>query len=270
MARPGRERAKAAIAATAGRFMANRAGRPGVRILLYHAVGGDSGAGVSRYRVPADLFEAQIALLARENYPVIGLDAVVAGLEDGSGWPDRAVAITFDDGYQSVFRNALPLLKRFGFPAAVYVVPGYCLRGGEPFDDLLSSEEPMAPDELASLASEGWTVGSHSMTHRRLSSFEAETAMHELVESRRRLADLVGRPIDHFSFPHGDWTPELVAQARRAGYRSSATSREGANRLTDSPWMLKRIEITPWDTLTVFRRKLDGWYDWLGRLRGPR
>lgn len=247
--------------------MVGRVKRPAVRVLLYHAIGGAGRGPIHRCRVPADRFEAQVGLLARDGYSVVGLETVLAGLQDENAWPDRAVAITFDDGYRSVFNHALPVLKRFGFRATVYVVPGYCLEGGTTSGDIMRDEELLGPDELATLASEGWTVGSHSMTHRRLSSCKPEEVMHELVESQQRLTDLLGKPVDHFSFPHGDWTAELVTQVKRAGYRSGATSREGTNRVGNSPWLLRRIEITPWDSLRVFRWKLEGSYDWLGSLR---
>ncbi|MDA2916283.1 polysaccharide deacetylase family protein [Nitrospinae bacterium AH_259_B05_G02_I21] len=267
--RPWREGAKAAISATIGQWTTGRWTKPPlVRILLYHAIGPKGRRATARERVPADHFEAQMAYLAREGYSVVGMEAVVAGLQGDAALPERAVAITFDDGYSSVFHHALPLLKRLGFPATVYVVTDYALEGKVPLGGFLSDEEPLGPDELAALIDEGWTIGSHSATHPRLSSCRPEMAMEEFTESRERLAPVVGRPIDHFSAPHGDWTPELAALLKQAGYRSAATSRMGANRVGDNPLSLRRIEITAWDTAAAFRRKLDGSYDWLGLFRG--
>lgn len=266
--RPWREGAKAAISATIGQWTGRWTKPPLVRILLYHAIGPKGRRAMARDRVSADHFEAQMAYLAREGYSVVGMEAVVAGLQGDAALPERAVAITFDDGYSSVFHHALPPLKRLGFPATVYVVTDYALEGRVPLGGFLSDEEPLGPDELAALIDEGWTIGSHSATHPRLSSCWPEMAMEEFTESRERLAPVVGRPIDHFSAPHGDWTPELAALLKQAGYRSAATSRMGANRVGDNPLSLRRIEITAWDTAAAFRRKLDGSYDWLGLFRG--
>jgi peptidoglycan/xylan/chitin deacetylase (PgdA/CDA1 family) len=157
--------------------------------------------------------------------------------------------------------------RKFGYPATVYVVTDFCLGGKVYPATILEDEEPLCPEELRFLKSEGWSIGSHSRTHRRLARCPLDSAVEELLESRVRLSEALGAPTDHFSFPHGSWSWRLVDQLGKAGYRSGATSVEGINRVGDSPWLIKRIEVTPWDDLDTFRRKLLGWYDWLGWIR---
>lgn len=263
-----REWVKSAIAATAGKVIARGTSPSGVRILLYHSIGEGNEQAAGRSRIPLDLFASHLEMLVQKKYGVIDLDTVVEGLQTGKVlWPENSVVITFDDGYRTVYRHALPILAQFGLTATVYVVAGHFLDGVSPDSELLTDEAPMSLEELRELVSNGWTVGSHTLTHKRLSHCSPETVMEEVVESRKLLTNLLGRPVHHFSYPHGDWTPDISLQIQRAGYKSAATSVEGLNAIGSNPWELRRIEITPSDNLKVFHRKLTGCYDWLGRLR---
>src|SRR3989304_4091224 len=88
-----------------------------VPILIYHQVGSYPG----RYNVPRQVFEAQMAYLAQNGYTSVSIDQIAAALRGQSGLPPCPVAITFDDGYTSVYSNALPILQQYGLRATFYI-----------------------------------------------------------------------------------------------------------------------------------------------------
>jgi len=100
-------------------------------VLRYHRVYPDGFTPLYELGVPRSLFEAQLDFLQR-HYAVIPLEEVCAGLFDGAPLPDRAVTITFDDGYRDNFTEALPALEARGLPATVFVTAGH-VESGAPF-----------------------------------------------------------------------------------------------------------------------------------------
>ncbi len=91
------------------------------RILVYHNVTDDPDALGS---LPLHVFARHMELLA-EQYRVVSLDALVDMIEGQSAWIKRAVAITFDDGYEDNYACAFPILNRYGFPATIYLPTDY-------------------------------------------------------------------------------------------------------------------------------------------------
>jgi len=96
-------------------------------VLTFHGVRDDNGpSGLldEQLHTPARLFRELCRHLA-ENYNVLPLHEIVSALEHGRALPDRAVAVTFDDGYESNYRLAFPLLREFGVPATLFLCTGF-------------------------------------------------------------------------------------------------------------------------------------------------
>ena len=181
----------------AGRHSAS-ARRSGV-VLLYHRI--QDVDDVHGLNVPASLFEAQLEMLAAECCPM-PLDQLLSGARDGL--PERAVAVTFDDGYLDTLEVAAPLLERFGVPATVFATTRWLDRAGEYWWDALERIvlSSSAPPSL-SLDVNGRTVlfetssgEARLETHRRLH----DCLVHATLEDRERLMSAIaawhgeGRP----------------------------------------------------------------------------
>lgn len=100
-------------------------------------------------------------------------------------------------------------------------------------------------DDLRALTREGLTIGAHTLTHPILTCLGEPEAAQEIVGSKQRLEERLGRPVRHFAYPNGQ--PEDVSTAVRqlaksAGFRSAVTTAPGYNRRGEDPWMLKRID----------------------------
>lgn len=244
--------------------MAPRSRRPGLRVLLYHAIDRRDAADHLSLRVPPAAFREQMRFLAGAGYRVVPLSAEVA---ETSTAGDRDVAITFDDGYRSQL-GAAGVLREVGFTATFFLVPGW-LDEGDGGDGATAAEywrrwELMSWTDARTLAAGGFQLGAHSLTHRRLRGCPADVLDAEVTGARSRLeSGLGGVTVTTFSYPHGAHDGATRAAVERAGYRLACTSQYGVNRDPKRRFQLRRTEITGRDTLADFRRKLEGRYDWL-------
>ncbi len=104
--------------ALAEKIESTEAGGEGVTVLIYHRFGEDKYPSTN---IAVDRFSEQLEFLKKNNYQVIPLEQLVHALKGGSKLPDRAVVITIDDGYRSVYMEAWPVLKKYGYPFTVFV-----------------------------------------------------------------------------------------------------------------------------------------------------
>lgn len=221
----------------------------GVRILTYHSIG-------RRHHdmnvLPED-FRAQMEWLAN-NRRVIPFTEAADGAD--------GVAITFDDGYQDNLANAAPVLKALGLPATFFVVAG-CAGGLLEHDRAPETSRLMSWEELAELHSLGFTIGAHTLTHRRLSSLSDNEQRREIIESAEEIEGRLGCSVETFAYPFGsaaDYNETSVAIARET-FTCAATNRYGVNVPGADRWTLKRIWIDSTDTLDTFVAKVDGRLD---------
>ena len=167
-----------------------------LRVLMYHKINDQPENPVT---VPTAQFAEQMAQLAEMGYTVVPLEAVLDHYVDGKPLPERAVLITFDDGYRDNLENALPALQRHGYPAVIFAPIGYV---GErlplPHDERLAARRIVNPTldwgELRELEQAGVRVESHGISHRPLAELEVDEAAREIAISKLRLEERLGRP----------------------------------------------------------------------------
>jgi peptidoglycan/xylan/chitin deacetylase (PgdA/CDA1 family) len=130
------------------------------------------------------------------------------------------VGVTFDDGYEDFLSAAVPTLEKLGFSATVYVVAG--MLGSENNWEHGDGPRPqlrlLGADGVREVSERGMEIGSHSVTHPRLSSLDSETLVREVEDSRLMLSEIVNSPVEGFSYPYGDLDGPAVRAAREAGY----------------------------------------------------
>jgi len=197
-------------------------------------------------------FESQVRFLKEKGYRSVSLDEVVR--DGGEG---RAVALTFDDGYEGVHRYALPVLVKYGFTGTVFVVTGFV--GRRSLWDLnlrWLGGRHMDWSAVRDLARAGLTIGSHTVTHPDLVHLDDRRVRGELVDSKRRLEDALGAPVDRLSYPFGRYDARVKDAATAAGYRLACTIRPRRGEDGRDPLALKRLCIRSLDRLSDFRGKV--------------
>jgi peptidoglycan/xylan/chitin deacetylase (PgdA/CDA1 family) len=186
------------------RRLLGQPGRRGTVIVTYHAIGLER-----RGR-----FESQMKMLVRAGRPVL------AGDRFGAVSPHRRIAVTFDDGYQSVVENALPVMRRLAIPGTVFVTSGYLGQrpGWVHADHPYSVETVLSEGQLGKLCPDLVTIGSHTVTHCPLGDCSGDKLERELVQSRQTLERIVGSPVKLISLPYGSSSGEVLRACVEAGY----------------------------------------------------
>lgn len=181
---------------------------PAPLVLGYHAVGP-----ASRwvFSISPARLEAQVRAVLRR-----GLRPLTFGQLCATG-ADDVFAVTFDDGYRSALRLAAPLLERLGVPATMFAVVSYA-DAGRVGDARREDVEALSWDELRDLAARGWEIGSHTVSHPRLTGLGPEDLDRELRESKARIEAELGAPCPSLAYPYGDHDDRVVAAAAAAGY----------------------------------------------------
>ena len=241
--------------ATSGLRTSNGRLRPTLRVLMYHKVNDLS---PNPATVPIAVFAEQMAPLAELGYVPVSLEAVLGHCLRAEALPERAVLITFGDGYRDNLENAVPILRAHGYPAVVFVPVGYLDDGRPlPHEETLLGLGVRNPtlrwDDLAELEAAGVRVESHGVGHTPLTSLAPADALREIALSKLRLEDRLGREVEAFAFVKGsraDFAPEHASLARQAGYKLAFTSISGANRLGSDPFRLRRYNVEPYPPRT--------------------
>jgi peptidoglycan/xylan/chitin deacetylase (PgdA/CDA1 family) len=232
-----------------------------VSILMYHQVGKfatmrDHRANYCDHR----RFAAQMAFLHHFSFHVLDLDEALACLRGERATPPRAVVLTFDDAYANFREYALPVLRRYGFPATVYAISGWLGRRAEWFAKDAGRPIPslMNGDQLREIHAEGMTIGSHTVNHTKLAEVPPAQQRDELRSSKTTLEDLLGTEVRHLCYPFGSFNMETVSLARDTGYASATSCLRGAASPADHPLVLPRKGISFGDNLVGYYWKLAG------------
>ena len=224
-----------------------------------------------------DAFRRHLDVLDEWGAVVLPLGEAMERLAVGT-LPDRAVALTFDDGYASVVETAWPLLRERRLDATLFAVPGYLDRTARFAWDATEPDDgrPRLIDrgELVAVAADGLDIGSHTVTHPWLPHLEAVEVQQELSDSKSQLEDLLARPITSIAYPMGGWNATVRAAAAAAGYKIGVTVDRGRTRMVRDPMTVLGAFAPESDA--DFRLVLDGAYTWLRALdswrirNGPR
>ncbi|MBI4358114.1 MAG: polysaccharide deacetylase family protein [Candidatus Omnitrophica bacterium] len=222
----------------------------GVRILCYHRVNDQDRSYLS---VPISDFEEQMRFLWEHEYETVSLAVPVSlPLVARNGGGKKPIVITFDDGYRDNYENAFPIMSKFGFKGVIFLIV-----------DRMGSDHFLTKDQIKEMSQAGFEFGSHSRSHLDLASLEREGKYHEISSSKSLLSNELGMDIRFFCYPCGRYDQESVASVKEAGYLGACSNDPGSNNGKCDPYLLKRTEIAPHDSLYDFEKKLAGAYDWV-------
>jgi peptidoglycan/xylan/chitin deacetylase (PgdA/CDA1 family) len=221
-----------------------------VPILCYHRFAATGG----KMAVSPTTFAAQLDWLARNDYHVIRLAQLLGYLEGRQTLPKRSVVITIDDGYESVHRHALPVLRKHGFPATLFV-----------YTDFVGAGDALSWAQLHELASSGLVdIQAHSKTHRNLieraaNETEAQYRLGLETEAKAPREILERRlpvQVRHYAFPYGDANEAVLEVLAKQHYQLAVTVNPGGNAFFSQPLMLRRTMIFGDSDLESFKAKL--------------
>jgi peptidoglycan/xylan/chitin deacetylase (PgdA/CDA1 family) len=207
------------------------AGRAPVPILVYHALRtAPAGARLpSIYVRPAE-FSAQVRALRRGGYSAVTLQRVWDAWHGRATLPRRPVVLSFDDGYTSHVRIALPVLRRERWVGVLNLALDWV-------DDIGGD------GAVQQLIDAGWEIDGHSRTHPDLTQVPSAQLADETAGARAGLQERFGVSANFFAYPGGRFDPRVVAAVKDAGYLAATTVKRGFA-TPSAPYALARIQVS--------------------------
>ncbi|HVY55648.1 MAG TPA: polysaccharide deacetylase family protein [Thermodesulfobacteriota bacterium] len=162
------------------------------------------------------LFARSMERLWRNGYRSVRLCEAAGLVSDRKPFPDKSFVLTFDDGYRSVYDEAFPVLRKYGYTATVFLITG----GAESYtpQDRLApygGRETLSWGEIKEMSKDGIDFGAHTLTHPDLSSIDASRIEYEMRESKEIIENNLGAPVLSFAYPYGKYNARSMEAAGR-------------------------------------------------------
>ena len=225
----------------------------GPNILMYHAVDtvGD------RFTVNKDEFQKQIFFLLNNSYNFVTLDEIYLHIIGAKKIIQKAVHISFDDGYSSIFKNAIPILWEYTLPFSIALIV-----------ENIGQDNYISLDQIREISHNGAVdFVSHTLNHNSLLTLSLDEASIEIIESKSILEDILKLRVDFFCYPGGYYNENYILLCKEAGYKGAlSTYQYDSNRVGTDPFIMPRIWMTKDMTLAKLNNFLTGCYNWIGLL----
>lgn len=216
-----------------------------VPILMYHSISvPPPGASLGELFLPTANFKEQMKYLSGQGYEAVTLDQLWSAWQGKGPLPEKPIVLSFDDGYETQYAHAAPVLKQLGWPGVLNL-------------KLLSLEQgEMTPTMIKRMIADGWEVDSHTINHLDVSQLSGAQLQHEVGDSRTMLQKEFNIPVNFFCYPAGKFDAESVAAVKQAGYLGATTVQPGLAAPDQNPYELPRVRIDGSDSLDAFKQKL--------------
>lgn len=200
-------------------------------IVMYHRFGEDIYPSTN---VRIDQFEAHIKELTEGPYTVLPVSEIVAALRSGRKLPDRAVGITVDDAYLSVYTEAWPRLKAAGLPFTLFVAT-----------DAVDKRYAGMVDwgQIREMRDAGVEIGAHTASHLHMPDAAAEVNKSEMQRSLQRFQEELGERPVLFAYPYGETSLVTQAIVREFGFETAFGQHSGVADAAGDPMYLPRFAL---------------------------
>lgn len=224
-----------------------------VTIIYYHEVV-DKGEGYSYQKIEKEKFEAQMKYLRDNGYKSILFSDLDKEL------PDKAVIVSFDDGFRTVYENAAPIMKKYGIHGNIYLPTQY-----------IGKDDHFMTWNMVKELSENsfFEMQAHTHTHVDIRRLNEKSLQEEINQSDKMFQKELGMIPKAFCMPYGVYNRKCISLLRKQSrYNYLLGSFYGHTKLKNATKkVLPRIGISNNDSIDVFGGKLQGKYDWKGPLQ---
>jgi peptidoglycan/xylan/chitin deacetylase (PgdA/CDA1 family) len=210
-------------------------GTESVPILMYHVIlPAPPGAPFPGLYVPPSEFAAQMHALAAAGYHAVTMDQVWGNWHEGTPLPaGKPIVISFDNGYESQYREALPVLRAMGWVG----VENLQLSGLPP------SQGGLSRRQVRGLVRAGWELDTQGYNHADLITLDASELHFQVAVARARIRAAYHVAANWFCYPSGHYDGTVIAAVRAAGFRGSTTVTPGWAGPAEDPYRLPRLRV---------------------------
>lgn len=225
-------------------------------VLTFHAI--DDQRSIISFS--PELFERGMVRLHHNGYRTLSLLEVVERLDRGLLFPEDSFVITFDDGYQSVYDHAFPVLQRYGLSATVFLSVGH--NGLKSDSERLPSlcERPMLSwREIKEMHRSGVVFGAHTLTHPDLTRLPLAELNSQVYESKAVIEDTLGSDVTCFAYPYGRYDKRCRDVVSRH-FLCACSDKLGFVRPSSDPYAVECVDTYYVQSETLFTSHFAGWF----------
>lgn len=205
-----------------------------IRAFIYHHFGMED-----KYpstSVSLKQFEGHLDYLQKNGYTVLTLGDAISLLSSENRPPRKTAVITIDDGYRSIWQNAVPLLDEYGYKATIFIPTSHV--GGGNY---------LTWDQIAKLRKKGFEIGNHSHSHEYFLDNPKEKVREifekDLKESHEQFRKHLKKTPELYAYPFGEYSPEMIQVLKKYGYVAAAAQKSGVICAESSKFLLPRFPM---------------------------
>lgn len=203
-------------------------------VLCYHQIrdwNSTDSKTAGTYIVPLQQFREQMKMLHDSGYHTILPGQWSDHLQRGAPLPGKPFLLTFDDGTEGQYSNALPELDRYGFKAVFFIMTV-----------TLDKPEYMSSEQVRYLSDHGHLIGCHTWDHHDMTHYKDADWSLQLEQPTHLLEQLTGKPVRYFAYPFGSWNAAAIAQLKTKGYLA-AYQLGGRADQAELPFTIRRMIV---------------------------
>jgi peptidoglycan/xylan/chitin deacetylase (PgdA/CDA1 family) len=222
------------------------------------------------------VFRSGLARLHAAGFEAVSIEDIAQSLRAGpsqtgtgasGSLPQHAFAITFDDGWQSVYTQAFPVLQQFGFSATVFLTVGD-RPATTPRTRLPSSpgRTMLTWGQIREMQRHGIAFGAHTLTHPNLTRLPADRAEAEICTSQAAIAHALGVSVPTFAYPFGYYN-ERIRDIVSRYFTCACSVRLGLVSAASDVYALERVDTHYLRTEQLFALMVSPWFPWYVQAR---
>ena len=229
----------------------NVSATPNAAILLYHHVSSSTPASTS---ISPEAFKSHMEYLDA-HHTVVSLQDVVSAIQHNTALPEKAVAITFDDGYANILHNAHPILADLGFPYTVFINP----------DEIGVGPRQLTWEQVIAMHNDGVVFANHTLDHLHMLNGEQEMGEHVWLEkvwqnvesAEKKIEDKLDINLKYLAYPFGEYNTALANKLKAEGYIGLGQHSGAVGPTSDMQALPRFPAAGPYANLATLKTKLN-------------
>ncbi|KKQ40788.1 MAG: Polysaccharide deacetylase family protein [Microgenomates group bacterium GW2011_GWC1_37_8] len=222
-----------------------------VAILMYHSVSDDNN---EFFTVSSKNFMSQMNYLYENNYVILSLHDLIEYINSKKKIPKKSVVLTLDDGYEDNYLTVFPMLKKYNFPATIFLITG--LVGNKNYSNRGIKLPMLDWGQIQEMHSSGLIdFQPHTVSHPRLSISLPNEVIYEMEDSKKEIERRLGKKCTLFAYPKGDYNISTIEIAGRI-FDGAVTTDMGFTNFRSSLLSLRRNSVHSQTDSLTFKLKI--------------
>ena len=214
--------------------------KPEVPILCYHRIRNilsSDGSNMKVYSVTPSAFAEQMKALSENGFHTVLPAQLDEYLTHNGKLPSKPIMITFDDTREEHFNIGAAEMNKYGFKGVFFIMT-----------ISINRSKYMTKEQIKILSDDGNVIGAHSWDHHMVTKYEGEDWENQLTKPKKKLENIIGKPVNYFAYPDGIWNQAAITQIQKNGYKLAfilSTKRDS----TQTLFTIRRIIVSgTWST----------------------